>query len=497
MFAIWWRSETFSHGFFIFPISGWLIWRKRAQLAESRANTDFRALILLAFIGIAWMLADLADVLVAKQLAIIGAIPTITWLLFGWNRIRVIAFPLAFLFFAVPIGEGLIQPMMQFTAAFTVQALKLSGVPVYWEGLLLSLPSGNWSIVEGCSGVRYLIASTTLGCLYAYLTYQTPWRRVLFVAAAIAVPIVGNGLRAYLIIMVAHLSDMRLAVGVDHILYGWVFFGVLMLGLFWLGSFWRERDQDKGESGPRFDGSLVIDISPTALPERPVVLATGLIAGLLILAITSAWAAHHEDASKLPASINLLPPLDTPAWVTDERFTDWSPRYIGSTAEFQGAYHTKSDRVGVYLAFYATQRQGSEVVNSQNVMVEQKHPVWTQIYLRKVPAHIRGQKSSVYESELVSRGEKLLAWHWYWIAGQHLSNPFEAKLREAFVKLFGADNSGAGIVIFTRRGAELAKSRAVLQRFIDDMLPNIEATLADAKEQVISVAPDATEPDNS
>ena len=33
MVGIWWRSETFAHGFLVLPISLWLVWRQRGELA--------------------------------------------------------------------------------------------------------------------------------------------------------------------------------------------------------------------------------------------------------------------------------------------------------------------------------------------------------------------------------------------------------------------------------------------------------------------------------
>src|SRR4029453_4693921 len=126
---------------------------------------------------------------------------------------------------------------------FTVTALRLSGIPVYREGTFFTIPSGNWSVVEGCSGLRYLIASITVGTLYAYLTYQKLWKRGLFFAFSVIVPIISNGMRAYMIVMIAHLSDMKLALGVDHLIYGWGVFGGVILLLFWAGSFWRDDDR--------------------------------------------------------------------------------------------------------------------------------------------------------------------------------------------------------------------------------------------------------------
>ena len=72
------------------------------------------------------------------------------------------------------------------------------------------IPSGTWSVVEACSGVRYLMASFMVGTLFAYLNYRsTAPPRWIFVGVSIAVPIVANWLRAYLIVMLGHLSEQQ------------------------------------------------------------------------------------------------------------------------------------------------------------------------------------------------------------------------------------------------------------------------------------------------
>src|SRR5439155_12783777 len=166
--------------------------------------------------------------------------PLAVWALIGTRVARALAFPLAFLFFAVPFGEFLVPVMIDWTADFTIWALRISGVPVYREGSFFMIPSGMWSVVEACSGLRYLIASLMIGCLFAYISYRSPLRRARFVAAAVVVPLIANWLRAYIIVILAHLTSNRLATGIDHVIYGWIFFGVVMAILFWVGLQWRE-----------------------------------------------------------------------------------------------------------------------------------------------------------------------------------------------------------------------------------------------------------------
>ena len=148
--------------------------------------------------------------------------------------------------FGVPVGEALIPPLIDFTAAFTVAGLNLSGVPVLQQGNQLTLTNSTWSVVEACSGLRYLIASVTVGVLFAYLTFESWTRRVLCVTAAFIVPVIANGFRAYMIVMLGYSTDMRLAVGIDHLIYGWIFFGVVIFLFFWVMSHFREEGSARG-----------------------------------------------------------------------------------------------------------------------------------------------------------------------------------------------------------------------------------------------------------
>lgn len=239
MVATWNRSETYAHGFLILPFSIYMIWTRRRQLLLLDHQPNFLALIALCGLGFIWLIATLASVQIVTQYMLVAMIPIIVWAILG-NRILIAtAFPLVYLFFAVPFGDVLIPPLIDFTADFTVRALQLTGVPVFREGTFFSLPTGNWSVVEACSGLRYLIASVTLGTLYAYLTYFSFKRRIIFIILSIIVPIIANGIRAYLIVMTGHLSGMTLAVGVDHLIYGWIFlvlsccyyFGLVLSGV--------------------------------------------------------------------------------------------------------------------------------------------------------------------------------------------------------------------------------------------------------------------------
>ena len=54
MAQVWSRSETFSHGFLIFPIAAWLVWRNRTELSRLSLAPDLRALVPLFVLVLGW-----------------------------------------------------------------------------------------------------------------------------------------------------------------------------------------------------------------------------------------------------------------------------------------------------------------------------------------------------------------------------------------------------------------------------------------------------------
>ncbi|MBQ0719377.1 MAG: exosortase A [Gammaproteobacteria bacterium] len=470
MVTIWWRSETFTHGFLVAPIVIWLIWEKRQELARLYPSCQYRALIPLLSCGFLWLFGQVMDAAVVQQIALIGILLSGLWVILGTSVVWAIAFPLAFLFLAVPVGEGLIPVLMEFTADFTVGLLKITGIPVYREGLFFTLPSGNWSVVEGCSGVRYLIASVTLGCLFAYLSYQSLLKRGLFIAASFVVPVIANGLRAYMIVMIGHLSSMKLATGVDHLIYGWVFFGLVMFVLFAVGSIWRDHDAvEQGAAVTQEKGlSQQTRVSP-------------YISAVVVLSLAGIWpygAYLMETQYSLKAMAPLAAPQGRDGWVpNDSEAWRWRPVVKGADGEFHQFYHRDGSTVSIYAGQYLTQNQNKELINSQNVFVVQKSPDWRVTGRKTVALNLGGNVVEVDQARIKGSGSDLLALRWYRLGDKYTANPYIGKLLGGLAKLTFARRDGAYITVSTRVDDEEALAFDTLQNFMNTMLPGLESQL--------------------
>ena len=464
MVAIWMRSDTYAHGFLILPVSLWLVWERREGLSRCSPEPTLVPVWLMLPTGLAWLAAHLVDVLVVQQYAFVGLWVLAIWAMLGTSVARYFAFPIGFLLFAVPVGESLTYPMMDITADFTVAMLRLTGIPVFRDGTFFSIPSGDWSVVEACSGLRYLIASVTLGVLYAYLTYTKLWKRLIFIAFALIVPVIANGLRAYMIVMIAHLSDMRLATGVDHLIYGWLFFGVIVTIMFAIGAIWRDQPSE-ARSLPAFRGT-----------SRFGVVAVGLAA----VCAAALWASLGWVLSRAgpEGAVALQAPKAAYDWrLDDSDGWDWRPKVVGADGDLYRFYRAPQGLVGLYLGLYRSQRQGAELVSSANQMAEQQDLRWSDKEIVRRRIALPEGELTVDEHRLESRGgRRLLVWSWYRVGGMATSDPYVAKLAEAGQRLVGR-RDGALIAVAAPYEADREQAASLLTGFLSVMFASIDAEL--------------------
>ncbi|MBV8665077.1 MAG: exosortase A [Burkholderiaceae bacterium] len=472
MVAIWNSSETFAHGYIILPISLWLIWRRRAGLMQMNPAPYWPALLLLAACGLAWLLGHVGDVQIVQQYAFVAMIPLTVLATLGPQIAGAIAFPLLFLLFAVPFGEIFIDPLIGVTANFAAEAVRLTGIPILREGNNFTLPTGNWAVVEACSGVRYLISSFTLGCLYAYLTYRSTWRRILFGLISIVVPIIANGMRAYMIVMIGHLSGMTLAVGIDHVIYGWLFFGLVMFLMFWIGGFWRE-DESRSTTDERDASAKHAGETPAASLGKMCINALG------VAAILGAWPAYslHIDRSGIGQPPVVLSGL-LPQAAAAAPFADWKPAFAPASASSQQFYRVDDHDVGLSLLYYRNQHHGAELISSTNRVVGEKDPMWRRVEALPHKEAVANRMLAVQEVALVGASKHLLVWSWFWVDGRFVGNPYLGKLLQVKQKIFTGNDDGAAVMVFAPYDEKPEEARVVMRSFLDKNLAAIETTLA-------------------
>jgi exosortase A len=356
------------------------------------------ALFGLAVKGLVWLIGDAASANVLTQFAVVAMMPFALATVLGTLWVRALAFPLLFLFFAVPFGDALVPYLTDWTADFAVAALKLSGVPVYREGNSFSIPSGDWSVIEACSGIRYLFACLTVATLYAWTIYRTNTRRILFVTGAFVIAIVANWLRAYLTVLVAHFSGNRLGTGFDHIVFAEVLYGVVLLLVFWLGTRWREDRSDNlvADEGTAIAGSV----------SSPLVRQRSLSASLAAAALLSVWPLVSQSTAEAShrASGRVGDIKPRAGWVrVDAPVASWRPQLRNPSQERLQTFEKDGRRVSVYLGVFDRPAQDSKLTSAANQLVASPDPHWRQFDRGSTQVNRGSDVISVGTSTLIGR----------------------------------------------------------------------------------------------
>lgn len=437
--AIWYRSDTFAHCFIILPICAYLINQKWQQLRTTEITPNFWVILPIIGLLILWLLGALAQLLVVEQGAAFLMLPMIIWCLLGNKVARVLAFTMAFWMFSVPVGEFLIPQLQELTADITVWALKLSGIPVFRDGLYIAVPGGLFEVAVACSGIRYLIASFTLGTLFAYLNYNGIKKRAVFVLFSIFLPLLANGIRAFGIVIIAYSSDMKYATGVDHLVYGWLFFGVVILIMFSIGGMFSDPSQSENS-----DQSIESTKAPISVTTKPALAVIGLV--LLAVLYKVQFADLKSDIIPSFAKI----------FVAEQELSDdtWLPIFNNATTKLKG----NQDGIDYFVAYYDSNLQDQELINSRNKLYNFR--TWT---VQDVAPY---ENYNTIEITNISGQKRLLAYTYVtsWIT---TPSSLKVKLSQAFQALLGQPQSGMVLVMSVPLDAKKTQKQALLDKSSD------------------------------
>jgi exosortase len=234
----WWDDPNYTHGFLVPLFSGFLVWQRRKQLAVLPPRGSWLGLpVLLAGVG-ALLLGDLAAEDFLMRSSLIVVLTGLVLFHLGREIFRVLAFPLLFLFFMVPLPATLfyamalpLQTLAARNAAWTLDRL---GVPVLLDGNVIHLTQQSLGVAEACSGIRSLISLFSVAVGWAALTLPGIWAMAAFVAAVVPITILANAGRVVITGLIGQWFGVEYAQGFFHTFSSWlvfVFAFVCLLGI--------------------------------------------------------------------------------------------------------------------------------------------------------------------------------------------------------------------------------------------------------------------------
>lgn len=428
-------SGVLSHGFLMAAISIYLFARAVPAAAEADRKPFWPALPVLLGLSLLWLLAYSATVVAIQALVLPAILLTAIVATFGLSVARHFAFPVLFIYFAVPAVEHLQFLFQNITVVAVHAMLRIVDLSAYVEGNLVYIPEGTFAVEGGCSGLNFVVSGLSLAALYGYLYHDNVRHTVWLAALVLAVSMIGNWLRVFLIINIGYFDGMDNSMVADHLWLGWVIFAILMVPVFFVAR--RFESASPGATGGRPDRS-VSDQAMGGAPVVAILMTLGaMVAGPAFAKVTAPAAIDGQNlVVGLPESIDgWYGPVVT-AW-------EWQPQFVGSTAERVAEYRQGETTILVYSSIYLTQVQGSELVYFMNSILGDWRRGTGDVKNGEID--IPGSGSFQRVTAVTPYGQWIIV-HRNIIDGEPVIGNIQSKIRQSIATLRGRPE--AGVVAF-------------------------------------------------
>ena len=294
----WSVNEQYNYGWFV-PFFSlylfWLRWQDRPPPIRI-SNFEFRILTVGAVVALLLLLPVRLFEIANPEwrlLAWVHATAVVTLTLFliwragGRAWLRHFAFPVAFIFIAVPwptpMETPIIQGLMRIVARVAAETAMLLGIPAQVEGNLIRVSNGLVGVNEACSGIRSLQTALMIGLLFGELKRLSILRRVALVAGAVAIALFANFFRAVFLVTVAATENIS-EVSRWHDIAGYTIIALVFVGTMGL-AYWLGRSEIRHQRS---------EVPGRWLVVRSSYLVAALCWLLFVEIGTAAWYRVHE-----------------------------------------------------------------------------------------------------------------------------------------------------------------------------------------------------------
>lgn len=253
-------TDLHSHILLVPFISAYLLHLRLGKLpTDYGASPGWALLPLAAGVGAlvcAWKLQgsatppSLNDHLALMSFAYVCLVAALVFSFLGRRWMAAAVFPVAFLFFMVPLPDALVATLEAASQRGSAETadwfFSLVGVPVLRNGNIFELPGIVLQVAKECSGIRSSWVLFITSLVAADLFLKTTWRRVVFVALIIPLGLLRNGFRIMVIGWLCMTVGPHMIDSPIHHRGGPLFFALSLIPLFLLVWWLRRGEARKG-----------------------------------------------------------------------------------------------------------------------------------------------------------------------------------------------------------------------------------------------------------
>ncbi len=485
---VWGTQEEYSYGYIIPFITLFFLWQKKDELEriDFKASWAGVAIVVLGFL--LFFLGNLSTLFLIVQYSFLVVIMGVTLAYTGWRGFKIIAVPLFFLAFMIPLPQFfLIQlsTQLQFiSSAIGVWVIRLFGISVFLEGNVIDLGVLKLQVVEACSGLRYLFPLMTLGFMAAYFFKETFWKRALVFLSTIPITVLMNSLRIGLIGVTVEYWGKGMAEGILHEFEGWVVFMMctaVLLGEMWLLT-WVGKDRRplREVFGMEFP-----DPTPSGAQVNFRALHTPYLATVMVVVIVAA------STLVMPKRVEIQPqrkdfsefPMELGQWKgkrdhLEQIYLDALKLNDYLLVDFEKG---RGESVNFYVAYYASQRKGESAHSPRTCMPGGGWEMQDLARYRVPGVTVDGHPLVVNRTVIQMGEQKELVYYWFQERGRVITNEYLVKWMIFWDALTRNRTDGALVRLVTplMPGEDVASAERRLQGFLREAIGPLDAFVPD------------------
>ena len=214
----WLNNSYYSHGFLVPFISGFFLWRRREAFARDSREPSNLGLLVVGASLVGFLVAQVWQAYHVSAVAFIVLLGGLALYSLGEKATRRIAFPLAFLFFMIPLPfiNRLSPALESFTATISTAVVSFLGIPAVNQGSQIQLPGSSFVVGAACSGLNSVVALATLVVVFVYILEGSYRAKAILLAMAVPIALVANLVRVSALLVIAHLFGAEVGMRYFH-----------------------------------------------------------------------------------------------------------------------------------------------------------------------------------------------------------------------------------------------------------------------------------------
>ncbi len=487
-----WEREEYSHGYLIPVISFWFFWSNRAVASQYLGQGSWLGVAVIVIGLMVGLMGELASLYIITQYAFLLILYGLALAAVGIKGSRVLWFPLAYLFFMIPLPNflynNLSSQLQLISSQLGVWVIRALDISVFLQGNVIDLGVYKLQVVEACSGLRYLFPLSSFGFLCAYFFKAPFWMRATIFLTTLPITVLMNSFRIGVIGILVEYWGIGQAEGFLHDFEGWIIFigclGVLFVEM-WVfvrffmpgksfsqvfvvdANFHNETRIEKIITGKNTNGFFGL--------SKPYIAACALLLIMLPLSILLGGREDFEPARQQFTSF----PLQLGVWKGAEvgmeqkfikalKFND----YIISNYVRPG----DSLPVNFYVAYYASQRKGASAHSPKSCMPGDGWRIG-EFEQRKIKNLVttKGVPLVVNRTVISKGNNRQLVYYWFQQRGRIITNEYMVKLYLFWDALTRHRTDGAlvRLVVSLPEGSNEAEADKKMADFLTVVFPEL------------------------